>query len=119
MKRILVAEGATRVREQIGQVLQQDGFSVSMVETGSQAFKKIRTEAFHVVILDAYLTGISGFQLASEIKNSEALQHILVLLLSTGGDSVSAQCDVQLTKPINAKRLLETIKALTYTESSH
>jgi CheY-like chemotaxis protein len=52
------------------------------VTSGEEALKKLLTDDFAVILLDAHMPGMDGFQTAEHIKQRERTKHIPIIFLT-------------------------------------
>ena len=64
---VLIVDDEKIIRNSLKDWL-QDGYDVTMAETGEEAIKVIKNHDFDVIVLDVRLTGKSGLQVLKEIK---------------------------------------------------
>jgi DNA-binding response OmpR family regulator len=118
MSRILVVEDEQHLAEGLRFNLEEDGYSVQVVETGEAALELLlgASSPFDVVILDVMLPGKSGFVVVSELR--QAGQFVPTLILTARGhpDDVlqgfAAGADDYLTKPFELSILIARIRSL-------
>jgi len=51
---------------------EQEGYAVQSAYTGSQGLLKVKSDNYHLIILDIMLPEINGFNVLSEIRKSDA-----------------------------------------------
>ena len=66
--RVLIVEDQDRLREQLGQFYEQEGYNVSTAGCGEDAIEKLSQEKFAIVVSDIKMPGIDGFQLARYVR---------------------------------------------------
>ncbi len=77
--KILVVEDEDRFRENIKELLCQEGFNVETAENGKFAIQKIKEEFFHVVITDLMMPEIDGHQLLQLLKVHSPSTQVVVI----------------------------------------
>lgn len=98
------------------------GYDVYTAFTGIEGLKKLRTETFHVVILDVMLPGMDGFEVLRTLRRESNLP---VLMLTARGDEtdrivgLEMGADDYLPKTFSTRELLARLRAVTrrYSES--
>jgi DNA-binding response OmpR family regulator len=118
MSRILVVEDEQHLAEGLRFNLEDEGYSVQVVETGEAALDLLTPAApgFDAVILDVMLPGKSGFAVVSELR--QAGQFVPTLILTARGhpDDVlqgfAAGADDYLTKPFQLSILIARLRSL-------
>lgn len=115
--KILVVEDEPAVRQLLQELLQQDMHTVVVASDGESALRTISAEPFDLVITDYAMPGMSGKELAREVKSIRPDQPLI--MISGFGDLIAgtAGCpeavDVLLSKPVGLKELrLAVSKAL-------
>ncbi|WP_243544747.1 response regulator [Pseudodesulfovibrio tunisiensis] len=118
MKTILVVDDAPMIRELIKSVLEVEGYKVIEASDGEEALQKFRENHVDLSIVDIFLPKKGGLQVMGElIKNDQSHKFIAI----SGGEAFNPEAIVELakvfdvvetfTKPIDTRRLVETIKA--------
>lgn len=123
--RVLVAEDNPTNRKIIAQILEYGGFDVTIATTGTHAVEALQQAEFDVVILDKYMPGMSGMEVAMrylEMRGQDAAPMIMLTAEATADamqECKGAGMKAFLTKPIDPKMLFETIGALTRARNGH
>jgi DNA-binding NtrC family response regulator len=113
-KKILVVDDDDFMRETVGDVLVEKGYSVSLADSGEIAVEKFKNEFYDIILLDLKMQGIDGFQTYQQIKkiNPKAkaiimtayfYEEIITDCLREGAFGV-------LYKPLDMDKLLEQIE---------
>ncbi|XXY49246.1 response regulator [Sorangium sp. So ce269] len=89
-KKILVVDDSPTYRASLAQVLRQDGCDVIPAQSGEEALSLLAFEAVDCVIMDLLMPGMGGLEAARRIKQSGALCHIPVVIL-TGHDDAETR----------------------------
>jgi DNA-binding NtrC family response regulator len=129
MYSVLIVEDHDRLREQLGQFYEQEGFRVTTAACGEDGVVKLSQEKFAIVVSDVKMPGIDGFQLARHVR--EKYPDTDVILITAFGNIKQAVEAMKLgasdyiTKPfqpeairlvseklIERRRLLEEVKEL-------
>jgi two-component system, OmpR family, copper resistance phosphate regulon response regulator CusR len=114
--RILVVEDEVKVAKALKEGLEGERYEAVIAHTGEDAFFRINTEQFDVIILDVMLPGRDGLQILTSIRKHGI--HTPVLLLTardTLEDRVAglnSGADDYLIKPFAFAELLARIRAL-------
>lgn len=114
--RLLVVEDEPRMLELLRRGLTEEGYAVRCADDGNEAWRKLREQEFDVVILDVMMPGMSGFELALQMRNQKNSTPILML---TAKDSVpdivqglDLGADDYMTKPFSFSELLLRLRAV-------
>ncbi|MCC6294306.1 MAG: response regulator [Bryobacterales bacterium] len=116
--RILLADDSPHAQRMGERILREEGFELLTAVDGAGAFHQLTSGAPDVVLADAYLPGISGFELCRAVKQDASLKHTRVVL--TAGmlepfdeeEARRAGCDGILKKPFEASAVVEMIRPM-------
>lgn len=110
-RRVLVVDDNVDAAESVAMTLQLAGFSVRCVYDGLSVLKAAQTYHPDVVVLDIGLPGISGYEVARQLRQQPEFKQIpLVAVTGYGQDedrrhSMEAGFDCHLTKPVDPNAL--------------
>ena len=129
MYSVLIVEDHDRLREQLGEFYEQEGFKVTTAACGEEGIEKLSQEKFAIIVSDVKMPGIDGFQLARHVR--EKYPDTDVILITAFGNIKQAVEAMKLgasdyiTKPfqpeairivseklIERRRLLEEVREL-------
>jgi DNA-binding response OmpR family regulator len=122
--RILVVDDDARVARTLVDVLSHQGHDVDRAESGEDALEQLAEAGFDLVLLDARLPGISGFETCARIR--ERYGAALPVLMLTGDpdpelvrEGYEAGADDFLLKPVEISHLVLKVKACLRSKSIH
>ena len=92
------------VRESIEAMLSQDAHDLELVDSGSDALRLYQPGRFDVVLTDNRMPGMSGLELAAEIKARSPSQAVILFTGAPTSGPASA-CDLILLKPFSGAQL--------------
>jgi CheY-like chemotaxis protein len=113
---VLLAEDDRALRRFLQVLLERAGYKVITAADGLEAMKIVVTTQVDVVVTDAVMPNLSGHEFCRFLRNSPALAHVPVILLSalerkeTNRDA--EQADAFLSKPVSGESLIECIERL-------
>lgn len=116
--RILLVDDEPDVLEFLGYNLRKEGFQLATAVNGKDGIKKAIEFSPHLIILDVMMPKMDGIETCNEIKQTPALENVLILFLTARGEDYSqiagfdAGADDYVTKPVKPKVLVSRIKAL-------
>jgi CheY-like chemotaxis protein len=112
-KRVLIAEDDAGTRESLKVLLKIDRHTISEAATGHEALKIFLEEYFDLVILDYFMPGMQGQELAEKIKLIAPTQPILMVTAYYEKLVQSDQpVDAILSKPFGVEELRQAIAKL-------
>jgi DNA-binding response OmpR family regulator len=96
--------------------LEQKGYSVSAVPSGSDAIEKIQEEKFDVVFLDESMPGMSGLETLEVIKGEQPNVPVIMITKNEEEDlmdqAIGGKIADYLLKPINSRQILLSLKKI-------
>jgi DNA-binding response OmpR family regulator len=114
--RILVVEDEQKVANALREGLEGERYDVEVERTGEDAFFRMTTEAFDLILLDLGLLGRDGLQILTTLRSKGIKTPVLVLTArDTLQDRVAgldSGADDYLVKPFAFAELLARIRAL-------
>jgi DNA-binding response OmpR family regulator len=114
--RVLVVEDELKVANALREGLEGERYDVVVERTGEDAFFRITTEAFDLILLDLGLPGRDGLQILTTLRDKGIKTPVLVLTArDTLQDRVAgldSGADDYLVKPFAFAELLARIRAL-------
>jgi CheY-like chemotaxis protein len=114
-RRVLVVEDQQAAAESLGFFLELAGFDVQIALTGPSGLALALDWLPDVVLCDIGLPGLDGWQLATQLRQSERIQHMrLIAITAYGSDedrrhSQQAGFERHFTKPVDPTILLEVL----------
>ncbi|MEP7131811.1 MAG: sigma-54 dependent transcriptional regulator, partial [Acidobacteriota bacterium] len=113
-RRVLVIDDERRVRETLSEILSDEGYAVTSVDTGAEGLRRILEESFDLVFLDVWLKDRDGLSILEAA--GDRLVRLPVIMISghanveTAVKAVRLGADDFLEKPLSLERVLLTAK---------
>jgi DNA-binding response OmpR family regulator len=85
MAKILVAEDEKQIADMIAFKLTNAGHQVIRAEDGDQAVSLAASELPDLILLDAMMPGLSGFEVLRRLKGDPALRSVPVIMVTAKG----------------------------------
>jgi len=116
MARILLVEDNLGLAAGLRYNLELEGYDVQHAEDGVQGLERARTWRPDLILLDAMLPRLDGFQVLRQIR-TEGLDMPVLMLTALGEESDKVRgfrldADQYVTKPFHLLELLERVKSL-------
>lgn len=113
---VLVVDDSVDAREIAAEFLAFSGYRTAEAATGPEALEKAASLRPDAILLDLWLPGIDGWEVARRLKASRATADARIIALTAHvGEAPLARaraagCDAVLTKPCSPDQLLEGIQ---------
>lgn len=113
MRRILIVDDDYTFAREVGEVIKEMGYDVSIVGNGRDALSSVENEEFDLILLDIIMPGTHGLDVLKEVKKIKPV--IKVVMLSTPFEKVLVEKALQMgaddfvRKPIDVEELREKI----------
>lgn len=117
-KRVLLIEDEQNIVEALRFILSRDGWAVDTHSDGNTAISAIQEKVPNVIVLDVMLPNKSGFEILRDLRATEGISGVPVLMLTARGQekdrrtAESAGANRFMTKPFSNTEVLETIRSL-------
>jgi DNA-binding response OmpR family regulator len=113
---ILLVDDDEAILQVMSKILQKEGYTIAIAETGRKAIEKIKNGSFDAVFIDLGLPDVKGLDLLRIIGAIRPTVKRIVLTGSvlTAGESKSLlqEADSLLTKPCTAQELVGVLKTI-------
>lgn len=115
--RILVVDDEQDLCEILKFNLETEGYQVETANSAEEALEK-DIASYNLLLLDVMMRGMSGFQLAKQLKNSEVTAHIPIIFLTardTENDTVTGfnlGADDYISKPFSIREVMVRVRAV-------
>jgi two-component system chemotaxis sensor kinase CheA len=119
IKNILVADDSITSRTLIKNILETAGYKVNTAVDGIEAFTKARSNEYDLIVSDADMPRMNGFELIAKIRQDKKISEVPVILVTALGSredrehGIEAGADAYIVKSsFDQTNLLEIIKKL-------
>ena len=110
---VLLVEDDPALRRYLEIVLQRAGYEVLTAGDGLEAIKFLLGDSVDVIVTDALMPNLDGYELCRFVRSSEHLAHLPIILLSAldpkNSTDEAEQVDAFLAKPVSPEDLLNRI----------
>lgn len=88
MKKILILEDEEIILDLLSKKLLQEGYEVKTARNGKEGMLMMEKEIPDLVLTDVIMPEKNGFDVISEMKQSEALKNVPIIIISNSGQPV-------------------------------
>lgn len=116
--KILIVDDSATIRQQVGSVLQRNGFQVVEASDGISGKQEIEKGDVQCVICDVKMPNKDGIEMVEEVKNLEEFKTLPILMLTTDGApdlirrAKEAGASGWMVKPFKPDMLVAAVKRL-------
>ena len=114
-KHILIVDDEQTIRELCKELLEEEGYQITLAVDGQDALDKMDYEIFDLFLLDMAMPRIGGLELMRLVKQKQPLAVIVILTgfssINGAVQAVHAGAFQYLSKPIHSETLFEVVKA--------
>jgi signal transduction histidine kinase/ActR/RegA family two-component response regulator len=114
--RLLVVDDEDFVRDLLGEILEAEDCLVELAQDGTEALALFREQEFDGVFTDVGMPGMSGWELAREIR--QVNKHVPIAIITGWGELVgsneqrAAGVDWVIAKPFTAERIADLVREI-------
>ena len=112
---IAVVDDHRDIRDLVGKYLSQQGYRISVAESGTALRKLLERSAPDLIILDIMMPGEDGLSVCRQLRRSTELPIIFLTAMADDTDRIiglELGADDYLVKPFNPRELLARIRAV-------
>ncbi|MFG1292084.1 response regulator transcription factor [Xanthobacter versatilis] len=114
--KVLIADDEPNIVVSLEFMMKREGFDVLVARDGRQALDTIRREHPRLVLLDATMPGMSGFDVCEAVRADADVRSTCIVMLTAKGREtdmargVGAGADAYVTKPFSTRDLVQQVK---------
>jgi chemosensory pili system protein ChpA (sensor histidine kinase/response regulator) len=112
---VMVVDDSVTVRKVTGRLLERNGMNVLTAKDGVDAMALLKEHTPDVMLLDIEMPRMDGFEVASKVREDEALKHLpIIMITSRSGQkhrdrAMALGVNDYMSKPYQEAALLESI----------
>ena len=113
---VLIVEDDEMLRTDLAEILELEGFSYATARNGAEGLEVARRTLPAVILSDASMPVLSGFEMIRALRADERTRHIPVIILSAAIEPERKQLGIDLgatdyiIKPFSVDQLVATIR---------
>lgn len=120
MKKILIIEDNSEIRENTSELLELNNYQVLAAETGNTGFELAKEHRPELILCDMMMPGTDGEKFLKLAKEDQSVQGIPIIFFSAGSILPALQqtlingANAYLQKPFTEEELLKSIRKVLY-----
>lgn len=118
MTKVLIADDEPNIVVSLEFMMKREGYEVVVARDGTAALAAIRGERPDLVLLDAMMPGMTGFDVCAAVRADAELRGTTILMLTAKGREtdvargVGAGADAYVTKPFSTRDLVRQVREM-------
>jgi len=77
--KVLIVDKEEETLNTLKKLLEQETYTVETTRSAVEAFEKVKSDKYHIVLIDTDMPDMNGIELLKEIKSYDALTQIIML----------------------------------------
>ncbi|MCA8881572.1 MAG: response regulator [Rhodobacteraceae bacterium] len=116
--KVLIADDEPNIVISLEFMMKREGYEVIVARDGKQALDAIRRERPALVLLDAMMPEMTGFDVCAAVRSDETVRDTRILMLTAKGRETDLArgagvgVDAYMTKPFSTRDLVAKVKEL-------
>jgi len=117
MHNILIVDDEAAIRQSLKGVLEDEGYKVSLAESGEACLEALKKRPTDVVLLDIWLPGIDGLETLEKIKEAKDSENIPEVIMISGHGTIETAVRATklgafdfIEKPLSLEKTLILVK---------
>ena len=114
--KVLIADDEPNIVISLEFMMKREGYEVLVARDGREALASIRRERPRLVLLDAMMPGMSGFDVCESVRADAELRDTRIVMLTAKGREtdvargVGVGADAYVTKPFSTRELMQKVR---------
>ena len=114
--KVLIADDEPNIVVSLEFMMKREGYEVLVARDGKQALEAIRRERPRLVLLDAMMPGMTGFDVCEAVRADAAVRDTRILMLTAKGRDTDVArgkgvgADAYVTKPFSTRELIAKVR---------
>lgn len=114
--KVLIADDEPNIVVSLEFMMKREGYEVVVARDGNAALEAIRRERPALVLLDAMMPGLTGFDVCAAVRADDGLSGTRILMLTAKGRETDLArgagvgVDAYVTKPFSTRDLMAKVR---------
>jgi DNA-binding response OmpR family regulator len=116
--KVLIADDEPNIVVSLEFMMKREGYEVVVARDGTEALEAIRREHPALVLLDAMMPGMSGYDVCAAVRADAAVRDTPILMLTAKGRETDLArgagvgVDAYITKPFSTRDLVAKVREM-------
>ncbi len=116
--KILIADDEPNIVVSLEFMMKREGYDVLVARDGREALETIRRERPRLVLLDAMMPLLSGFEVCEAVRADDLIRETRILMLTAKGRETDVArglgvgVDAYVTKPFSTRDLVQKVREM-------
>ncbi|MFO1208713.1 MAG: response regulator [Amaricoccus sp.] len=116
--KVLIADDEPNIVVSLSFMMKREGYEVLVARDGPQALAMILAERPDLVLLDAMMQGMTGFDVCEAVRADASVRDTRILMLTAKGRETDkargfgAGADAYMTKPFSTRDLVAKVREM-------
>ena len=116
--KVLIADDEPNIVVSLEFMMKREGYEVLVARDGRAALEAIRRERPELVLLDAMMPGMTGFDVCEAVRADERVRGTRILMLTAKGRETDLArgagvgVDAYVTKPFSTRELVAKVREM-------
>lgn len=116
--KVLIADDEPNIVVSLSFMMKREGYDVVVARDGIEALDAIRRERPALVLLDAMMPGMTGFDVCEAVRADAGVRETRILMLTAKGREtdvargLGAGADAYVTKPFSTRELVAKVREM-------
>jgi two-component system response regulator AtoC len=112
--RILIIDDDENIRKVLAAILEDEGYSVELVDTAKKAIEKTRRNYYNLALIDVRLPDMEGIELLTKMTDTTPRMRKIIITgyptLQNAVEAVNKGANAYVMKPFDMEKVLKEIK---------
>jgi CheY-like chemotaxis protein len=120
MKKILIVDDEEDIRLLVRDLLEEQGYKIKEAEDGKKCLKILDKEKFDLILLDFFMPGMSGREVADAIRNNPKTKSAKLAFLTIANFGEEGKIIIKklksldyINKPVDNEDFVKRVKKIT------
>ena len=116
--KLLLADDSITIQKVVGIIFASEEYELTIVDNGSAALVKAKAVKPDVLLVDAVMPGMTGYEVCEQIRHDPALESVPILLLTGAFEPFDEEkarksgADDFISKPFESQSLIDKVSNL-------